>query len=102
MHLFQAHGRDRQISAIVELASHEFQSAPRDAVGLAVRRCDRAVTLQLPEKQHGKRWHLPAIAIVEFEGCYSPTSIFERQNMAALRECMEHPLFVSGNVHWEW
>ena len=87
-------------SAIVHLASHQFEPAPRDAVGLAVARGDRLFALQFLEQQRVDDGHAPALAIVEFEASDTALCVLQRLDKPALSEGVQHPLFVSGNVQF--
>ena len=66
---------------------------------IAVVRGDGFLALQLLEQQQRQEGHAPAVAIVELETGDPAIGRLERLDQSALRKCMQHALFVSGNVH---
>ena len=62
-------------------------------------RFDRLLPLEFGEQTRCQASNRKAVAIDEFEGCDFAALVFDEGNIAALRECMEHTLFVSRNVH---
>jgi hypothetical protein len=85
--------------AVVDLAPDELQAALGDAVGFATLRLDRFLRLEFREEAGRQPAHPPTITVDEFELGDLATLVFGDGDIAALRECMEHALFVSGNVH---
>src|SRR5690554_4498477 len=81
--------------SVIHFTPHQFQAAPGDAVGLAARRLDRLLGLELAEQQQAALVHQPAVAVEKLDARDLPGLVPEQRDAAALRECMEHPLFVS-------
>src|SRR5690606_4318208 len=84
---------------IVHLAAHQFQAAPGDAIGLAGLGLDRLFCLELVEDEWRETTHQPAVAAEELEIDDLAAFVLDGRNTAALREGVQHPLFVPGNIH---
>src|SRR6185369_5592074 len=79
-------------STIVDFAAHQFQPAPRDAVGPAVARGDGVAPLQLLEQQHADIGQHKAVAVDAGDLIDAAAIVLERLDDAALRKHVQHAL----------
>lgn len=86
---------------VIHLAPHQFEAASCDAIRSTVVRANSTFGFELFEQPQCTAAQQVAVAIKKFETVRFAVVISEQRDTATLREGMQHPLFVSGNIHWE-
>src|SRR5262245_41225598 len=87
-------------SSVVQLCPHRGQAVARDAIGSAVLASDEAAPAQLLEDAQGAVVQPPAVAVETVDLDDVASAVLVVFDAPALRERVQRPLLVLGNVHW--